>query len=95
MVDSQILKSKHHILLNFGFFLVLQTSICLVWLICWCPLSTPFLSFWFPVQPALSVPISCADLVCHPLSITVKTLVRCYPFSESRKQRPRSAKVVI
>ena len=34
MVDSQILKSKLHILLNFEFFLLSQTSIYLVLLIC-------------------------------------------------------------
>ena len=34
MVDSQILKSKLHILLNFEFFLLSQTSIYLVQLIC-------------------------------------------------------------
>ena len=33
MVDSQILKSKLHILLNFEFFLLSQTSIYLVQLI--------------------------------------------------------------
>ena len=35
MVDSQILKSKLHIFLSFEFFLLLQTSIYLVQLICW------------------------------------------------------------
>ena len=34
MVESQILKSKLHILLNFEFFLLSQTSIYLVQLIC-------------------------------------------------------------
>ena len=33
-------------------------------------------------------------IVWLALSITVKTLVRCYPFSESEKQRPRSGQLV-
>ena len=35
MIDSQILRSKLHILLSIEFFLLSQTSICLIQLSCW------------------------------------------------------------
>ena len=72
MIDSQILRSKLHILLSIEFFLLSQTSIYLVQLICWCPSSTLFLSFWFSC-PACSFcyhflhrPCLCLSLFkCH------------------------------
>ena len=68
MIDSQIFKSKLHILLNFECFLLPRTRIYLVQMVCLVSLSTLFLSFCFPAQPALSVPISCTDLVCHTMA---------------------------
>ena len=47
MIDSQILKPKLHILLNFECFLLPWAKIYLVQLICLVSLSTLFLSFWF------------------------------------------------
>ena len=47
MIDSQILKPKLHILLNFEYFLLLRARIYLVQLICLVSLSMLFLSFWF------------------------------------------------
>ena len=98
MVDSQILKSKLHIFLNSEFFLLLQTNIYLVQLICWVSIEQtvsfllvflPSLLFLFPfLVQTLSVTLWLA------LSITVKTLARCYPCSESEKQRPRSGQLV-
>ena len=47
MIDSQILKSNLHILLNFECFLLPRTKIYLVQMICMVSLRTLFLSFWF------------------------------------------------
>ena len=52
MVESQILKSKLHILLNFEFFLLSQTSIYLVQLICLVSLKH-VLSFLLVFLPSL------------------------------------------
>ena len=98
MVDSQILKSKLHILLNFEFFLLSQTSIYLVQLICLAYVEYTvsfllvFLSSLLFLLPFLVQTFSVT--LWFALSITGKTLVRCYPFSESEKQRPRSGKLV-
>ena len=98
MVDSQILKSKLHILLNFEFFLLSQTSIYLVQLISLVALKhvVSFLLVFLPsllfLLPFLIQTLSV--IVWLALSITVTTLARCYPFSESEKQRPRSGQLV-
>ena len=52
MIDSLILKSKLHILLNFEFFLLSQTSIYLVQLICLVSLKH-VLSFLLVFLPSL------------------------------------------
>ena len=67
----------------------LADLLCVPWIHCF-PLD-------FPAQPALSAPISVQTFsvtLWLALIITVKTLARCYPFSESEKQRPRSGKLV-
>ena len=68
MIDSHILKPKLHILLNFEYFLLPRARIYLVQLIAWCPSACCFFPFGFPAQPALSVPISYTDVVCHTMT---------------------------
>ena len=98
MVDSQILKSKLHILLNFWDFPAFTDK----------HLLSPadmlgvhradcFFPFGFPAQPTLLLPFliqTLSVIVWLALSITVTTLARCYPFSESEKQRPRTGQLV-
>ena len=98
MVDSQILKSKLHILLNFWDFPAFTDK----------HLLSPadmlgvhradcFFPSGFPAQPTLLLPFliqTLSVIVWLALSITVTTLARCYPFSESEKQRPRSGQLV-
>ena len=96
MVDSQILKSKLHILLNFEYFLLPRASIYLVQLICLVSLKhvVSFLLVFLPsllfLLPFLVQTLSVTLWIA--LSITVKTWVRCYPFSESGELRQRSVK---
>ena len=65
MIDSQILKSKLHILHSVEYFLLPWASIYLVQLICLVSLKHVV---GFPVPPALSAPISYTDLVCHSMN---------------------------
>ena len=97
MVDSQILKSKLHILVNWVFPAFTDKQLLSPADLLGVPQARSFFPFGFPAQPALSAPISVQTFsvtLWLALIITVKTLVRCYPFSESEKQRPRSGKLV-
>ena len=67
MVDSQILKSKLHIFLNFEFFLLLQTSIYLVQLI-FCVSIEQTTSFLLVFLPSL---LFLVPFLVQTLSITL------------------------
>ena len=67
MVDSQILKSKRHIFLNFEFFLLLQTNIYFVQLICWVSIEQT-VSFLLVFLPSL---LFLLPFLVQTLSITL------------------------